>query len=129
MKIIDQIYHCQMPDPVFGVWILNCYLQIFISHTDIQTVIISDLGFELGWFNPCIVERIADKVVQEFHLNPAKLVWFEHYSSDDQDLNATDFSQVVFQWKNGKATNPQWISINSAEVQLLISETSTPVLC
>lgn len=118
-----------MPDPVFGVWILNCYLQIFISHTDIQTVIISDLGFELGWFNPCIVERIADKVVQEFHLNPAKLVWFEHYSSDDQDLNATDFSQVVFQWKNGKATNPQWISINSAEVQLLISETSTPVLC
>jgi hypothetical protein len=36
MKIVDQIYHCQMPGQVFGVWQLQCHLRIFQPHSEGQ---------------------------------------------------------------------------------------------
>lgn len=83
---------------------------------------ITDMGFELGWFNPFIIEKLVDQIVQEFHLDPAKLFWIEHYSSDYRELNAADFSQVTVEWRNGKAVNPKWTSITPEAVQTLISE-------
>ncbi|MGA7938031.1 MAG: hypothetical protein WCA35_31065 [Kovacikia sp.] len=122
MKVIDQIYYCQMPGQVSGTWQLQCHLRIFRSHTNVHTVMITDMGFEIGWFNPSIIEKLVDQIVQEFQLDPAKLVWIEHYASDYRELSVADFSQVVFEWRKGKATNPQWLSIAPEVALALISE-------
>ena len=119
MKTIDQFYTCQMPDPASGTWQLHCHLRIFQARTHVHTVMIADMGFEIGWFNPCVVEKLVDQVVQEFHLDPAKLIWLEHYASDDRALNPAPFSQVAFEWQNGKATNPQWLDIAPEVAQSL----------
>lgn len=122
MKIVDQFYTCQMPGQVSGTWQLQCHLRIFRARTNVHTVLITDMGFELGWFNPFVIEKLVDQIVQVFQLAPARLVWLEHYASDDQALGAAAFSQVAFEWQNGKATNPQWLSIAPEVAQALISE-------
>ena len=122
MKTIDQFYTCQMSGEVSGTWQLQCRLRIFQARTNVNTVLITDTGFEIGWFNPFVVEKLVDQIVQEFHLNPAKLVWLEHYGSDDRELGAAGFSQVVFEWQNGKAMKPQWLSIAPDVAQALIGE-------
>jgi hypothetical protein len=122
MKIVDQFYTCQMPGQVSATWQLQCHLRIFQARTNVHTVMITEMGFEIGWFNPFVIEKLVDKIVQEFHLNPAKLVWLEHYAPDYRELSIADFSQVVFEWQNGKATNPQWLPIAPEVARSLISE-------
>lgn len=122
MQVIDQIYHCQMPTPSFGIWHLQCRLRIYQPHPDVQTVMISDMGFELGWFIPNLVEHLAEQVVHEFQLDPAKLIWIEHYTPESRYLTSTDFSQVVFEWQNGKARNPEWVAISLAAIQSLTAQ-------
>jgi len=130
MKTIDQTYYCQLPGQMSGTWQLQCHLCIFQSRSEVQTVtstdtvMITDMGFEMGWFIPYLIETLVNQIVSEFDLNPEKLVWIEHYSSDYRELNATDFSQVTFDWQNGKATNPQWTAITHRAVQELINEDS-----
>jgi len=46
---------------------------------------------------------LVNQVVQAFHLDPVKLVWLEQYVSS--------YSQVTFEWKDRRATNPQWNAI------------------
>jgi hypothetical protein len=123
MKPIDQLYSCKMPGQVFGDWQLQCRLRIFQPHprTGAQTVMITDMGFEMGWFIPYVVERLIDQVVNEFHLNPAKLIWVEHYTPEFRKPTWADFSQVAFEWQDGKATNPQWFSITPEVAQALFS--------
>jgi hypothetical protein len=111
MKVVDQIYHCEMPGQVFGMWHLQCHLRIFQPHTEVQTVMITDMGFEMGWFIPYVVERLIDQIVQEFSLNPAKLIWIEHYSPGFRKPSCSDFSQVIMHWQDGKAVNPRWQAI------------------
>lgn len=122
MKIVDQIYRCQLPGQVFGLWKLQCHLRIFQPHHEVQTVIVTDMGFEMGWFIPYLVEKLADQIVREFYLDPTKLVWIEHYTASFQKPTCADFSQVTFDWHNGQATNPQWTAIAPETAQALISE-------
>jgi hypothetical protein len=122
MKTIDQIYCCQMPGQVSETWQLQCHLRIFRARTNVHTVMITDMGFEIGWFNPFIIEKLVNQIVQEFELDPTKLVWLEHYASDYRELSVADFSQVVFEWRHGKATNPQWLSIAPEVAQALVTE-------
>ncbi|GAB4375814.1 MAG: hypothetical protein Kow00121_22000 [Elainellaceae cyanobacterium] len=122
MKLIDQIYYCQLPGQVFGVWQLQCHLRIFQPHAEVQTVLITNMGFEMGWFIPYVIERLIDQIVKEFLLDPAKVIWIEHYTAAFRKPNCADFSQVTFDWFNGKATNPQWIAIAPETAQALTSE-------
>ncbi|XGW00130.1 MAG: hypothetical protein ACAF41_14490 [Leptolyngbya sp. BL-A-14] len=128
MKIIDQFYTCKMPGPGSCTWQLHCHLRIFRARTNVHTVMIADTGFEIGWFNPDVIERLVNQVVHEFELDPAKLVWLEYYPSNDRTstpayrTSTPTFSQVAFEWQNGKATNPQWLSIAPEVAQALISE-------
>lgn len=117
MQIIDQIYHYQMPSKSFGIWHLQCRLRIFQPHPDVQTVMITDMGFELGWFIPYLVETLVEQVVDEFQLDPSKLVWIEHYTPASRKPTCADFSQVIFEWQNGKAKNPNWVTISLETVQ------------
>ena len=122
MKIIDQTYCCKMPGQVSGTWQLQCHLRIFRSRSNVHTVMITDMGFEIGWFNPFIIENLVDQVVRAFHLDPAKLVWLEHYAPDYREVSVADYSQVVFEWQNGKATNPRWLAIAPDVAHDLVSE-------
>lgn len=121
MQTIDQIYPIELTNQVLGVWKLKCRLRILQPHIDVQIVMISDMGFEMGWFIPSLVENLVDQVVQEFHLEPAKLIWIEDYTSGSQPLTGTDFSQVTFEWHNGKAMHPRWSAMTPESVQQLVS--------
>ncbi|MBW4520507.1 MAG: hypothetical protein KME16_12500 [Scytolyngbya sp. HA4215-MV1] len=125
MKTIDQIYRFQIPGHTSEVWKLQCRLRIFQSYAEVQTVLIADMAFEIGWFNPSIVEKLVDQVVQVFDLDPSHLVWIEQYASEFSayaDAPSADFSQVTFEWQDGKATNPQWTAIAPEVAQKLIHE-------
>ncbi|MDX2228286.1 MAG: hypothetical protein NW220_01520 [Leptolyngbyaceae cyanobacterium bins.349] len=127
MKIIDQIYECELPGEVFGLWHLKCHLQIFKPHPEVQTVMITNMGFEMGWFIPYLVERLIEQVVKEFHLEPNKLTWIEHYTTTFKKPTCADFSQVIFDWTNGQATNPRWTAIAPQIAQALTNEHLLPV--
>lgn len=120
--MIDQIYNCQLPGEVFGIWDLQCRLRIFEPHSEVQTVLITDMGFEMRRYIPYLVEALADLIVKEFCLDPVRLIWIEHYTHTYRKPSCSDFSQVTFRWHNGKATNPQWTAITPAMAQALISE-------
>ncbi len=122
MKIVDQIYCCLMPGQLFGIWQLQCHLRIFQPHPEVQTVMITDMGFEMGWFIPYVVERLIEQVVNEFQLNPEKLIWIEHYTPHFKKPTCTDFSQVTFDWEDGRVSNPQWAAISSETAEVFMSE-------
>lgn len=122
MKIVDQIYHCQMPGQVFGIWQLQCHLYIFQPHTEVQVVLITDMGFEMGWFIPYVVEKLMEQIVHEFQLDTANLIWLEHYTSSFRKPTGADFSQVVVEWCHGQAKNPRWVEISPQTVKTLLGE-------
>lgn len=122
MKITDQTYHCQLPGQVFGVWQLQCRLRIFQPHPQVRTVMITDMGLEMNWFIPYRVETLVDQIVHEFYLNPADLIWIEHYTSSFKRPTCANFNQVTFEWQNGCATNPRWRSITAETAQALINQ-------
>lgn len=122
MKIADQIYHCQMPGQVFGVWQLQCHLRIFQPHSEVQTVMVTDMGLNMGWFIPYLVEQLIDQIVREFHLDLAKLIWIEHYTPAFKKPRCADFSEVTFDWHDGQATNPKWNAITPETAKALTSE-------
>jgi hypothetical protein len=122
MKRIDQIYHVQVPSQGSDIWQLRCHLRIFQAQAGVQTVVVTEMGFELGWFIPYLLETLANQIVQEFDLDPAKLIWLERYSSDYREQSLADFSQVTFEWQNGKAASPKWTTIAPVVVERLIRE-------
>ena len=117
MKIVDQTYYCELPGQVFGVWQLQCHLRIFQPHIEVQTVMVTDMGFEMRWFIPYVIEKLVDQIVCEFHLDPAKLVWIEHYTPTFRKPSCADFSHVTFDWYKGQAINPLWNAIAPEAVQ------------
>lgn len=119
MKVIDQPYRCKIPGQVFGVWQLECRLQIYFPHPEQQTVVISDMALATGSFIPYRVEHLANLIVEEFGLNPELVVWIEHYTSEFPKPSCTDFSKVIFDWVDGKATNPLWVPIFADVAQSL----------
>lgn len=127
MKTLDQVYYCQIPGEDASIWHLKFHLSVFEPREDVQTVIITGMGFEMGWFIPYLVERLIEQVVNHFNLDLAKLIWIEHYSSELKQLTGTDFSLVTFDEQNGRVQNPTWNAIAPKVVQLLINEQLHPL--
>lgn len=121
MKITDQIYSCQLPGQVFGIWQLQCHLRIFQSYSGIQSVMITDMGTEKRCI-PYVVEVLIEQIVEEFHLDVARLVWIEHYTPAFRKASCADFNQITFEWQNGQATNPRWIVATEEIVRAFIGE-------
>lgn len=126
MKMIDSDYPCPMPDQGFGHWTLQCHLCIFQSLSGVQTVVMTNLGIEIIWLNPYLLEKLVAQIIEDFHLDATKAIWIQPFSSGSQEFTGTDFCQVKFQWQNGQATNAQWLAIAPEVVQELISENSEP---
>jgi hypothetical protein len=112
MKTVDQLYQCNVLGQNAGIWTLRCHLRIVQQHSGQQIVILSDMGCETGWFIPYKLEQLATQIVQEFQLNPDRLVWIEHDLFYASRLSCTKFSQILFHWQNGRATNPQWYPLS-----------------
>jgi hypothetical protein len=130
MKIIDQNYRFHLQSPLATDWFLDCHLQIFHSPNQAQTVLtkyivlVTGMGFEMGWFIPNLIEGLVSEVVHKFELDPEHLVWIEHYPLNElqyyQDQNSTGFSLVTFNWAAGKAKQPHWVSITCQTLRHLI---------
>lgn len=127
MKIVDQSYSWPILGQAFGSRFLHCRLQIFQPHPEVQTVIISDMGLMMRWLMPCLVERLVDQIVQEFHLHPAHLVWLERYIARTNPSAGDAFTQVTFEWYGGRTINPQWKAISMQLAQALINEPLQPM--
>ncbi len=122
MKTLAHKYQCQIPGEAFGIWNLKCHLCLFEPRVGVQTVIVTNMGFEMGWFIPYLVERLIEKVIHDFHLDPTQLIWIEHYSNELQKLAETDFSLVTFEWDNGQVQNLQWNHISPNILPILTNE-------
>lgn len=109
-----------MPAEASGVWKIDCRVRVSQPNPETQTVTVSDMGFEVGWFNPSIVERLIEEVIANFRLDPAKVIWIEEYSTEYREMTATKFSQVTFEWQNGKATNLEWEAIAPEAIPSLV---------
>jgi hypothetical protein len=120
MKSIDQLYCCHVPGQEFGIWKIRCRVRIFYPHPEVQTVIVTDMGFKSGWFVPCKVEALATLIVEEFGLNPDLVIWIEHYSRQFKQPSCPDFSEVTFDWSTGKAANPEWQVIDKEIARALV---------
>lgn len=83
---------------------------------------ITDMGLEMIRFIPYRVETLIDQVVHNFYLDPADVIWIEHYTSSFKRPTCANFNRVTFEWKNGHATNPRWYSITAKTAQALINQ-------
>jgi hypothetical protein len=138
MKIIDQNYRFHLQSSLAADWFLDCHLQIFHCSNQSQTVLakyivlVTGMGFEMGWFIPNLLESLVNEVVHQFKLDPQNLVWVEYYPLDDpkyhQDLNSTGFSLVKFNWEVGKLRDPHWMPITCQTLQSLIGQDLEAVL-
>jgi hypothetical protein len=128
MKIIDEIYDCRLLSHHSETWYLKCHLEIFQIYSkseimsDVKTVMISDMAFELGWFIPQLVERFIEHVVEEFYLDPKRLIWIECYKTRYARSTSTDFSEVVFEWNQGRAQDLKWKDVYWPSIQELMSD-------
>lgn len=122
MKFIDQIYSCRIAGQVFGAWNLKGHLRIFQPHAEVQTVLLTDMGFNMSWFVPYVTEELINRVVYEFDLDFADLVWIEHYTFQFRRPACSEFSQVTFDWQEGNARYPKWQAITPQVAQVLIGE-------
>ncbi|CAN1212258.1 Thioesterase [Tumidithrix helvetica PCC 7403] len=122
MKIVDRPYQCNVLGETFGLWQLQCHLRIFRMHSGQHVVVVSDRNCEIGWFIPYKLEQLATRIVQEFQLNPDRLVWIEHDLDYANRQICTEFSQVLFQWNDGKASDPQWHAIEDESIAWLVKE-------
>jgi len=138
MKIIDRSYRFHLPNLLSMDWFLDCHLQIFQSSDQVQTVLAKDIvlvtnmGFEMSWFIPNLTESLVNHVINEFNLDPQRLVWVEYYSLGDlkyhSDSNSTGFSWVTFDWQEGKVTQPHWVPMSFQGLQTLIGQDLKEVL-
>jgi len=138
MKLIDQSYRFHLPGFLSASWFLDCHLQIFESLEQTHTVVtknivlVTNMGFEMGWFIPNLIESLVNQVVHEFNLDPSRLVWVEYYPVGEskyyQAINETGLSMVNFNWKGGKATEPQWVSITIQTLQGLLGQDMQAIL-
>lgn len=132
MKNVDQFYQCSVKAPSYlsteetVTWQLRCYVQIFFRSSGEQIVLISDLGCEMSWFVPQRLELLATQIVKEFKLDPDRLIWIEHDPAGigalDSSNLSTELSQVLFQWQEGRASNPQWYDLSLDMVTALRHE-------
>jgi hypothetical protein len=127
MKTVDQIYSWSILGQACGSRFLQCRLRIFQPHPEVQTVIISEMGLVMRWLLPGLVGTFIDQIVQEFHLHPANVVWLERYTAHTNPFAGDAFTQVTFDWYNGKTINPKWTAIPGQLAQALISEPLLPV--
>jgi hypothetical protein len=118
-----------------ATWLLHCHLQIFSLNSKQQVVLISDMGCEISWLIPDHLELLASHIVKDFYLDTERLIWIQ-YNPPWREMSechaAKEFSQMIFQWQDGKASNLKWFDLseemhNTLKTNILKLE-SKPVL-
>lgn len=122
MPPIAQLYYCHLPGQVFGWWFLQCRLRIYQPHPALQIVVISDMSLASGRFIPYQAEALAHLIVSEFHLNPQRVIWLEHYSPGFARPTCPDCSLVSFEWQGLQPSQPQRVALNASQILALVGE-------
>ena len=68
-------------------------------------------------------EDLILQVSQAYNLDPARLLWIEHWEDWDEsrgapyDREEDEWSRVKFDWDGEKATNPRWLYVSQSFVE------------
>jgi len=116
---VDQVYTWTGFANGFGKWDSRCRIRIFRPHPEQIVVIASDLGEDSGTSITNCAEGLATLVVKDFALDPALVLWIEHYPYNRQEDPQTEFSRVQFAWNGGKATKARWSPMSQQEAEAL----------
>lgn len=74
MEIINRDY-CFLSDLKGKICNLQFHLRILRSRADIYTILISNVGIEIGHLNYSLLEKLFKQVIQDFNLDPAKSIF------------------------------------------------------
>ncbi len=124
MQFFDAFYCCPMLDRGRGKWQLQCYLSMFSTSYEACIVFIKNLAPEIGWFKPFILEELVTNIVQNFDLEPDKVIWIHQSERGELQKPLSRYYQIHFTWAGTQALNPQWITINQPYLTLLLGETA-----
>jgi hypothetical protein len=122
MKTVDCHYQCIVLGQTISFWQLQCHLRIFRLNSGQHVVVTAERNCEVGWFIPRKIEQLATRIVEEFELNTDRLIWIEHDLDHDTRPIGSEFSQVMFQWSQNKASEPKWNPLDDESVAWLVKE-------
>lgn len=83
----------------------RCQLQI-----NGNVVMVTELDDNPGTSVTNMAEQLATLICQEFSIDPASLIWIEHYPErgSKYDTYPEDFDLVTFTWDGRRFIHPQW---------------------
>jgi hypothetical protein len=72
-------------------------------------------------------EEIATQIVEQFNIDPERLIWVEHYPRKDTRAKpgtalGEEYDFVVFEWDGDHFRNPDWTYSNRLEIEELVGE-------
>ena len=120
MEFFNAFYFCPMLDRGRGKWQLQCHLSMFYTPYEAWVVFIKNLAPEIGWFKPFILEELVTNIVQNFDLEPAKVIWIHQSERGERQKPLSHYYQIHFTWDGKQALNPHWIKINQPYVSVLM---------
>lgn len=118
---IDQEYRWKGFGDGMGQWLSKCRLRILKPHPEQSIVIVSDLGRDTGTSITNCAEILATRIVQEYELDPACLMWVEHYPGDGS-FPDEEFALVSFDWNDRRAINPDWRHISRGKLEGMLPD-------
>lgn len=94
----------------------QCNITIY---RDSQLVIASETGEGMSVTNAA--EIIATEVVKQYGLDPARMLYIEHYPADQRPTYGESYDLVTFIWDKYGARNPDWRHLPLAEFDDILS--------
>lgn len=95
----------------------SCDLTIY---RDIQLVVASETGEGMSVTNAA--EIIATECVQQYSLDPRRMLFVEHYPEAQRPMPyGESYDLVTFTWDGKRARNPDWRHLTVAEFNEILN--------
>jgi len=125
MLIRDIIYSWKGWGGKFNLASGMCRLRIYdrtkaevntVAHLRPIIVIVSDIP-ESGMSVRSCAGHIATMVTKDFHIDPHRMLWIEHYPAKtygekSEHVIPESFDAVEFEWHEDSAIKPKWRALN-----------------
>ena len=92
-----------------------CNLTIYRS---IGLVIATEINEGQSLTNAC--DLIATLVVNQFGIDPKRLMFIEHYPAEQRPTYGESYDLVTFQWDGKEFSNPEWKPLTVTEFDEII---------
>lgn len=93
-----------------------CHVQI-VQNKKETIVITTELPINQGMSITNAAEFIVEKIVSEFHLDPLKTRFIEHWGDDVNSLAPNSYDTITFAWHDKTAGSPKWKRVGSKEIE------------